>query len=122
MEGLWIIFYWSIQILAWIVIPICQSYVSNGEFSFFRRFVRSLWENVRIEHFQTFLKGNFLFNLFWFGNRHCHYSLFVFNFFDFNKLFTLELMVKLESLKFSGKFNVFEIFFNFLVSTFLVFC
>jgi hypothetical protein len=54
MEGMWIIFYWSIQILAWIVIPICQSYVSNGEFSFFRRFVRSLWENVRKTTFQNF--------------------------------------------------------------------
>lgn len=43
---LWSFVYWSIQILGWIFIPICQSYVERGEFSVIRKLIASILENI----------------------------------------------------------------------------
>ncbi len=43
---LWRVVYWSIQVLAWIVIPLCQAYPYSGEFTFLRKMAQAAWENI----------------------------------------------------------------------------
>jgi hypothetical protein len=42
----WNIVYWGIQVLAWLVIPICATYTYTGEFSFIRRVFAAALENI----------------------------------------------------------------------------
>lgn len=46
MHFFWIVVYWSIQLLAWVIIPILQSYVEQGHFSVWRRILGALFENL----------------------------------------------------------------------------
>jgi len=46
MHIFWLVVYWSVQLLAWIIIPILQSYVDQGHFSTFRKILGALFENV----------------------------------------------------------------------------
>jgi len=47
MTVMWKVIYWSIQVLSWIAIPICQSYVLRGEFTVVQKLWASIVENVR---------------------------------------------------------------------------
>ncbi|KAL0484489.1 LMBR1 domain-containing protein [Acrasis kona] len=46
LKTMWSVVYWSIQVLAWLVIPLCQQYPYTGEFSFFRKLLASIWANL----------------------------------------------------------------------------
>lgn len=39
---MWRVIYWSIQILAWIVLPICQTYPESGEVTILRKFLAAV--------------------------------------------------------------------------------
>jgi len=44
----WHVLFWPLQILAWLFIPLLQSYVVSGEFTFIRKLIASVIENVRV--------------------------------------------------------------------------
>lgn len=46
LKVIWQIVYWSIQVLAWVVIPFAQSYAVTGEFTVLRKIRASLIENA----------------------------------------------------------------------------
>jgi len=43
---LWLTFYWSIQILAWILLPVCQAYLDQGHFTWYRKLFGAIIANL----------------------------------------------------------------------------
>lgn len=44
--SLWRVVYWSSQLLTWIVLPLMQSFIQAGEFTFLGKLKSSLWDNM----------------------------------------------------------------------------
>ena len=44
--GLWVLVYWTSQLLTWLVLPLMQSFTQAGEFTFLGKLKSSLWDNA----------------------------------------------------------------------------
>lgn len=46
LQIVWKVFYWSIQLLAWILLPVCQSYLTQGHFTWYRKLLGAIIANI----------------------------------------------------------------------------
>jgi len=44
--SMWLVVYWTSQLLTWLVLPLMQSFTQAGEFTFLGRLKSSLWDNA----------------------------------------------------------------------------